>query len=147
MVALRHVSAIIDIGRDVGLKVLGGEEAGNLGWIRGGRKSQGHGFCGIRIGIPPAARVEQPQPDAIAVRGRSAGRAIAFTPVYDVHAEDSFDRLFACGEGVVPDPRETDLVGRRITRLRSALPVAWVAERTHDPDRVAPLATGRLAFA
>src|SRR6185369_14595016 len=57
---------------------------------------------------------------------------IALAPVFDIHAEDCFDRLVASGESVVAHAGETDLVGGSMTRLGPAGAVARVAKGAHN---------------
>ena len=57
---------------------------------------------------------------------------VAFAAIFDIDAKNRFNRLGTGSEGVIADAGETDLVGRRFTRLRSADPVPGIAKVAHD---------------
>src|ERR1043166_846914 len=79
------------------------------------------------------ARSELEDADTITIRRQSlvtlGTGAAGFAMVFDVHAEGDGQRSAAAiGHGVITDTREADLVRGSAARLRTAIPVARIAE-------------------
>ena len=84
---------------------------------------------------PPATRVQNPQAHPVTVGRRGAALSAGFAPVFDVNTEHSLDGFLADRERVIAHARETNLVARRMARLRPADPVLRVAERAAQANR------------
>src|SRR5438874_2310458 len=128
MIALGHVTAVIDVRRNVDLKVFSRSERADLSRISGSGIADRHVRGIIRIGASTAARIENPDAHTVTIRRQAAGVTVAFATVFDIHTEDSFDRLVTLREGVIAHAREAELVGRSAPRFRTADTIARVAE-------------------